>query len=581
MENSKRNFIIIALCLLEAILIAGIVYWVYRTKAQTPLVLDPQAAPQDTVTSSVGTPVVEVPGVDTSVSGTIRYASLPVGIAAAINWNSPEPATRLGLMKVDTYFDYENNATYSQIGTFTWEGKNGRVLLISVPPEGMGYDTAYRLVDFNGQLYLLPRYSDYYETYFGTKPGEEKSLDGYFAAWKPEAFKNVVLDRNFIIPALEFPGQVVGKNSRQILTKEESVPFFGGVKINPADPVFQTDPAHGPLYNSTTTNAFYFVTPDGFPVTYALQPDFFGSPSKNIPAITWSEGGENTAEYNYASVGGCGRSNYLSVIADSKISIARDLRVVGKTSYGDTIYELKDVNHPVLKEFYENSYSIGREGNKIEYPEFITKHPLLYWVDPFGRLVELAKQEFGPLAECGKPVIYLYPEKTTTVSVKVAPKGGFTFTDPPYNGGWNVVAEPSGKLTELSSGKTYPYLFWEGRGGLYQTPKKGFVVQQSEVKSFLVEKLAHLGMNNAETADFLEFWLPRMQEKPYYFITFLGTQEMDMLAPLTLSPQPDTVVRILMDFMPLDQSITVEPLRLGRTPERKGFTVIEWGGVLR
>jgi len=34
----------------------------------------------------------------------------------------------------------------------------------------------------------------------------------------------------------------------------------------------------------------------------------------------------------------------------------------------------------------------------------------------------------------------------------------------------------------------------------------------------------------------------------------------------------------LMDFVPLDQPIDVEPLVL-RTITRKGFTVVEWGGV--
>ena len=41
-----------------------------------------------------------------------------------------------------------------------------------------------------------------------------------------------------------------------------------------------------------------------------------------------------------------------------------------------------------------------------------------------------------------KPVIYLYPEKTTEVDVKVNLDGTFTTTYPKYNDGWNVVAEP-------------------------------------------------------------------------------------------------------------------------------------------
>ena len=182
--------------------------------------------------------------------------------------------------------------------------------------------------------------------------------------------------------------------------------------------------------------------------------------------------------------------------------------------------------------------------------------------------------------ECGKPVIYLYPEHTQDVSVKVEPRGGFSYTDPAYGNGWFVRATPAGELTELSSGKPYPYLFWEGRGGIYETPKRGFVVSQVEVETFLDDSLAKLGLNTKETADFKEFWLPRMQSTPYYFIAFLGNDAMDELAPLTVEPKPDTVIRVLMDFTPLEQPIEVQGYEL-RAPARKGFTVVEWGGVLR
>ncbi len=55
---------------------------------------------------------------------------------------------------------------------------------------------------------------------------------------------------------------------------------------------------------------------------------------------------------------------------------------------------------------------------------------------------------------------------------------------------------------------------------------------------------------------------------------------MDELAPLTITPKPDTIIRLLMDFKPLQKPISVEGYNI-KTPERKGFTVVEWGGVLR
>jgi hypothetical protein len=143
-----------------------------------------------------------------------------------------------------------------------------------------------------------------------------------------------------------------------------------------------------------------------------------------------------------------------------------------------------------------------------------------------------------------------------------------------------VIAKPTGELLNLADKKIYPYLFWEGRGGIYQTPEKGWVIAQKDVHSFLVEKLKALGLNTKESADFMEFWEPKMQGSPYYFVTFMGNNAMNQIAPLNVTPAPDTVIRILMDFQPLNKKISVQGFDI-RTPERKGFTVVEWGGVLR
>ncbi|MBU4348141.1 hypothetical protein KJ671_01375 [Patescibacteria group bacterium] len=55
---------------------------------------------------------------------------------------------------------------------------------------------------------------------------------------------------------------------------------------------------------------------------------------------------------------------------------------------------------------------------------------------------------------------------------------------------------------------------------------------------------------------------------------------MEQIAPLDINPKPDTVIRVLMDFSPLDKMADFEGFEI-KTPERKGFTVVEWGGVLR
>ena len=62
-------------------------------------------------------------------------------------------------------------------------------------------------------------------------------------------------------------------------------------------------------------------------------------------------------------------------------------------------------------------------------------------------------------------------------------------------------------------------------------------------------------MNDQETYDFMEFWYPRMQDSPYYYITFMPQEEFELLAPLTVEPRPDSIIRVFMDYKPLDAPI--------------------------
>ena len=145
------------------------------------------------------------------------------------------------------------------------------------------------------------------------------------------------------------------------------------------------------------------------------------------------------------------------------------------------------------------------------------------------------------------------------------------------------MADPDSKLTNITDGKTYPYLFWEGAGDIpYETPDRGFTVVSNELDSFFNDKLEQLGLIKKEIMDFKEFWIPEMKKdgKPYYFVTFFSKQYFDDLAPLAVSPMPDTVIRVMMDYRGLDNFEEFAPIPLS-APERKGFTVVEWGGMLK
>ena len=93
-----------------------------------------------------------------------------------------------------------------------------------------------------------------------------------------------------------------------------------------------------------------------------------------------------------------------------------------------------------------------------------------------------------------KPVIYLYPESTVNVSVKLDLNGKLTCTYPEYNDVWQVTANPDGTLID-KSGKTYNYLYWEGEICSDITITDGFCVKGSETAKFLEESLEKPGLN--------------------------------------------------------------------------------------
>jgi len=176
-----------------------------------------------------------------------------------------------------------------------------------------------------------------------------------------------------------------------------------------------------------------------------------------------------------------------------------------------------------------------------------------------------------------KPVIYLYPTTEQKVSVELDYKGELTCTYPQYKDEWRVKAKPDGTLTNIADNREYSYLYWEGTYNKKWDMSKGFVVKGEETEKFLQEKLEYLGLTPKEYNEFIVYWLPIMQENEYNLITFAG-EEYENIAPLKITPKPDSILRVMMVFKPLNKPINVEEQEL-KPFIRKGFTVVEWGGI--
>ena len=175
-----------------------------------------------------------------------------------------------------------------------------------------------------------------------------------------------------------------------------------------------------------------------------------------------------------------------------------------------------------------------------------------------------------------KPVIYLYPEEKTEVSVKLDYDGELTVTYPAYEDGWNVTAYPDGTLFD-AQGNEYAYLFWEGVSDTEYDFSKGFCVAGEDTADFLRETLAEIGLTPEEYNEFIVYWLPRMQENAYNLISFQAGRY-TQAAELEITPEPDSVLRVFMAWKPLEQPQEIEPQQFAPFP-REGFTVVEWGGT--
>ena len=175
-----------------------------------------------------------------------------------------------------------------------------------------------------------------------------------------------------------------------------------------------------------------------------------------------------------------------------------------------------------------------------------------------------------------KPVIYLYPEQPTDVTVTLELDGALTSTYPTYGDGWRVTAHPDGTLID-KNGRQYYCLFWEGVQNAEYDLTRGFSVAGKDTQAFLESALAQLGLNEREANEFIIYWLPRMENNAYNLITF-QTDRYTSGATLNVTPAPDTIIRVFMAWTALDAPVDIEPQRL-TTPERDGFTVVEWGGA--
>jgi hypothetical protein len=65
-----------------------------------------------------------------------------------------------------------------------------------------------------------------------------------------------------------------------------------------------------------------------------------------------------------------------------------------------------------------------------------------------------------------------------------------------------------------------------------------------------------------------------MENNKWNLTRFEIKSEQDENMPLNITPKPDTLIRVMMDWKAIDEPIDIPEQQLD-TPERNGFTVVE------
>lgn len=288
----------------------------------------------------------------------------------------------------------------------------------------------------------------------------------------------------------------------------------------------------------------------------------------------------------------------------------------GKAFFGETEQDSKlkkqQINDKFTKDFFENNTlvvigyasfgkphleteitSLNLKGSKVRAElyvdvsgETMDSRRDLYFIPIAGtgiKNVDL-KIKYKPKSNNGfteikKPIIYLYPTKETEVNISLSNSSLLKHTYPKYDekAGWTVLAKPNGNLKDLKTSKNYYALYWEGIDNTRLDMSEGFVIEGNRTASFLEENLKVLGLNDREINEFIIYWLPKLENNPYNYIRFRTMEEINNYMRLDITPRPDNILRVYMDYKPLSNIISVKEQVL-KSPKREGFVVVEWGG---
>ena len=474
----------------------------------------------------------------------------------------------------DIYFSYQDNyfTAERQVIGYTKEGK--KIVMLNTPQE-MGSSVDFLIEESETQYKLVV-----------SGPYPFITEDVSFSTKKDgPASSTIIVDNGSYIEGVSGP-DVIEFNGVKARLYSSGPSLFEDLKKNSASKKI-ADTKWGALYELQEKNItsdkfmkykYVLDLPSIMSVEYLVQAVDILSDDTTLDINFNSEVTGNLKETGLATGiirGGCGSSGY-SVVNISEGNLLK----IGTSKSGKNVYRVLSSE----KEIFDIAYKAYADSRAYQEQELLSRAKfdndvfIIVVKNDLGYYENYVSGNFSILAECGKPVIYLYPEKETAVSVGVG--ADVTVSVPEYNAGWQVIAKPNGDLKV--GDKTYGSLFWEGIGhGQYPEINFGRVIETKNFISEVRSDLSKFGLNEKEISEFVDFWKNHIPVNKYTRISWLDTKQMNKLAPLSITPRPQTAIRVFLDFAGQDtndeNSYAHQEIV---STSRKGFTVVEWGGLL-
>lgn len=302
-----------------------------------------------------------------------------------------------------------------------------------------------------------------------------------------------------------------------------------------------------------------FVIPFfGFAKTHELVPDYTVSKPVKDPTLKSGE-----AKFVFTFDDGS------SVVAEQEIRMSYNKKEVTLKTNKKGIAELK-----LKAGNYEMQFFLNENYNEIYTGSIKATQGSKTAIN-----VSFHSSEFPIMVE--KPVIYLYSDKQMDAEIKLDIKNKLIFTYPEYNNGWNVHINTDGKISV--GNREYPYLFWEASAKNIHNKRNPFryYVKKENLVLFFEEKLTEMGFNEREQTDFITYWAPRMTKYEKTAIIFRFNEEINEIAKLDISPEPQSIFRLYMEWEETIFESVSDEVELIVLPkiDRNGFSVVEWGGA--